>query len=436
MVGVAFTIMVIILLTGHADPPKPARSGPSQTQPALAPTDRIRNYFQHLNTTDAHQRETDPSGQPQPAAPRPAGRVGTVPANAQEEARRESQSLFADNVALSRRPTGQQPYAERSPARPPTSGDVPPSTSALDQVNQLNQIQQALTRAIAQGPPVATRRDLPVAPLAAPPVASLTSPPASPTAPPVASLTSPLASSTAPPIASLTASPFAPTQPRSSPVEPLPSGRGTTAPTTRAPENPAPGARLSITEGTVIETVLLNRLDGTFAGPVSCLVTSPVYSRDRQAILIPAGARVLGAAAPVQAWGDSRLAVSFHRLLMPDGHSYNLDLFKGLDQIGETGLRDDINHHYLQIFGASLAIGALSGLAQYNTRSGISVGSFGDEYRQAAGASLANSSTRVLDRYLNVLPTITIREGYRIKVYLTNDLALPVYAASATGGVR
>jgi type IV secretion system protein VirB10 len=420
MVGIAFAIVVIILLTGHADPPKPVRSGPSQTQPALAPTDRIRNYFQHLNTTDTHQRETDPSGQPQPAAPKPAGRVGAVPANAQEEARRESQSLFADNVALSRRPTGQQPYAERSPARPTTSGDVPSSTSALDQVNQLNQIQQALTRAIAQGPPLTARRDLPVAPLVVPPVASLTSPLASPTAP----------------VASLPVSPFASTQPPSIPAETLPSGRGTTAPTPRSPANAAPGSRLPIAEGTVIETVLLNRLDGTFAGPVSCLVTSPVYSRDRQAILIPAGARVLGAAAPVQAWGDSRLAVSFHRLLMPDGHSYNLDLFKGLDQIGETGLRDDINHHYLQIFGASLAIGALSGLAQYNTRSGIGVASFGDEYRQAAGASLANSSTRVLDRFLNVLPTITIREGYRIKVYLTNDLALPVYAASATGGVR
>jgi type IV secretion system protein VirB10 len=182
--------------------------------------------------------------------------------------------------------------------------------------------------------------------------------------------------------------------------------------------------------------VLLNRLDGTFAGPVSCLVTTPVYSRDRQTILIPAGARVLGAASPVQSWGDSRLAVSFHRLLMPDGHSYNLDQFKGLDQIGETGLRDDINHHYLQIFGASIAIGALSGLAQYNTRSGIGVGSFGDEYRQTAGVSLANSSTRVLDRYLNVLPTITIREGYRIKVYLTNDLALPAYAAASHVSVR
>lgn len=140
------------------------------------------------------------------------------------------------------------------------------------------------------------------------------------------------------------------------------------APATRPDEYPAPGPRLRLLEGTVIEAVLLNRLDGTFAGPVTCLVTTPVYSHDRQSVLIPAGARALGAASPVQAWGDARLAVSFHRLVMPDGHTYSLDLFKGLDQIGETGLKNEVNRHYWQVFGASLAIGALSGLAQYNTR--------------------------------------------------------------------
>jgi type IV secretion system protein VirB10 len=179
-------------------------------------------------------------------------------------------------------------------------------------------------------------------------------------------------------------------------------------------------------EGTVIETVLLNRLDGTFAGPVESLVTTPVYSPDRQHVVIPAGARVVGASAPVQNWGDSRLAVTFHRLLMPDGHTYSLDAFKGLDQIGSTGLRDQVNRHYLHVFGASLAIGAIAGLAQYNTRTGIDA-TFADAYRQAAGASLATSSSRVLDRYLNVLPTVTVREGFRIKVYLTNDFELPVY---------
>jgi type IV secretory pathway VirB10-like protein len=35
-----------------------------------------------------------------------------------------------------------------------------------------------------------------------------------------------------------------------------------------------------------------------------------------------------------------------------------------------------------------------------------------------------------------VLPTITIHEGHRLKVYLTNDMDLPVYASSSLGGAR
>jgi type IV secretion system protein VirB10 len=191
--------------------------------------------------------------------------------------------------------------------------------------------------------------------------------------------------------------------------------------------------RSVLLEGTVIEAVLINRLDGTFEGPVQCLVTTPVYSHDRQAILIPAGARVLGSAAPVQAWGDRRLAVRFHRLLLPDGRTVSLDAFPGLNQVGETGLIDQINRHYFQVFGASLAIGAISGLAQFGTRSGFDVTAV-DASRQAAGASLATSTARVLDRFLNVLPTITIREGHRIKIVLTADLHLPPTPRTAAAG--
>ena len=126
------------------------------------------------------------------------------------------------------------------------------------------------------------------------------------------------------------------------------------------------------------------------------------------------------------AQNQQRLAVAFHRLIMPDGYSASLDQFKGLSQIGETGLRDQVNHHYLQIFGVSLAIGAIAGLSNINTTYGLSESGL-DAYRQGVSASLSQSSMRILDKYLNVLPTFTIREGQRIKVVLSDDLMLPAY---------
>lgn len=188
----------------------------------------------------------------------------------------------------------------------------------------------------------------------------------------------------------------------------------------------ADGKLYRIFEGTIIETVLTNRLDGSFNGPVNCQVTTDVYSHDLQHMLIPKGSRILGEVKRSDQFGQQRLAVFFHRVIMPDGYSLSLDQFKGLSQIGETGLRDQVNHHYMEIFGVSIAIGALAGLADVNTGYGLNASSV-DAYRQGFGASLSQSSLRILDRYLNVPPTFTVREGHRVKVILSDDLMLPAY---------
>jgi type IV secretory pathway VirB10-like protein len=187
------------------------------------------------------------------------------------------------------------------------------------------------------------------------------------------------------------------------------------------------GKRYVIFEGTFLETLLINRLNGSFSGPVNCLVTNDVYTHDRQHILIPAGTKLLGETKKVEALGQQRLAVFFHRLIMPDGFSVSLDEFKGLSQIGETALRDKVNNHYFQIFGASLAVGILGGIAEAGTGNSFSNSPF-DQARAGFGSSLANSSIEILDRFLNILPAVTIREGNRVKVYLSGDLLLPDYS--------
>lgn len=190
--------------------------------------------------------------------------------------------------------------------------------------------------------------------------------------------------------------------------------------------NEAEGKQYRLFEGTVLEAALMNRLDGTFSGPVNCMVTTDVYSHNRQHVLIPKGSRVLGEVKRAETFGQKRLAVVFHRLVMPDGYSLSLDQFRGLNQVGETGLRDQVNQHYLQVFGVSIAIGAIAGLAQSNARYGLEA-SGTDAYRQGVASSLSQSSLRILDRYLNVLPTLTIREGHRVKIYLSDDILLPAY---------
>ncbi len=189
-----------------------------------------------------------------------------------------------------------------------------------------------------------------------------------------------------------------------------------------AASTPAPGRLVRpndppgwerIHEGTFLEAVLITQLSGEFPGPVLAMVSAPLYSADRQRVLIPRGARVVGTAQAVQNRDQTRLAVAFHRLLLPDGSWVDLE-FTGLNQMGESALRDQVNRHYLSTFAAAGAVGALSGLtlagaSPYGLRAGV-------------GQGLGASATSMLDRYLNRMPEITIRAGHRLRIWLTADV--------------
>jgi type IV secretory pathway VirB10-like protein len=193
----------------------------------------------------------------------------------------------------------------------------------------------------------------------------------------------------------------------------------------------AVGQPYLVYEGSVLDTVLMNRLDGDAAGPVKVLVSNPLYSHDHQHVIIPEGTVVLGEAKKIGAAGfgqQRRMAVVFHRLIMPDGYSVDLDQFQGLDQIGEEGLKDKVNNHYLQIFGTSIALGVIAGASQITQGGGTITTSGSQAFTNGAAGSVSQSATTILDRFIQIPATITIREGHRVKVYFTQDLLLPAYS--------
>ncbi len=186
-----------------------------------------------------------------------------------------------------------------------------------------------------------------------------------------------------------------------------------------APDDPPGWERIH--EGSFLEAALVTQLSGDFPGPVLAVVSVPFYSADRQRILVPRGARVIGTAQAVSNQDQARLAVSFHRLIYPDGRWVSLD-FHGLNQLGEGALKDRVNRHYLSMFAAVGAVGILAGLTAQggNPYEGGVAG-----FRAGAGQGLGQSATQILQRFLNRLPTITIRAGHRLRVWFTSDVLVP-----------
>jgi type IV secretory pathway VirB10-like protein len=401
IVGLALLMVVIMWLTSPKKPQAQAKSNTPVTQPAAAmqvnqtEINELQNHIAELQRQElvaqnalAEQTKVLGNGPATSQTTQPGESdtpVRTEGSIQSEQKKRAYLSLFASNVALSYR---KNPVASDDNAATLESNAT--SSTATASANDLNSTAQ-----IAQ---LLKQMQLPfAAPVPAPPQSSV--------APPIATSSS----------AQNKTETDHDTKEVSKPAA-TPSGTA----------GVAAGKTYIVFEGTILEGVLMNRLDGSFVGPVECLLSDDVYSHDRQHLLIPAGTKILGEAKKVEALGQTRLAVAFHRLIMPDGFSISLDQFQGLDQIGDTGLRDKVNNHYLRIFGTSLAIGALGAVAETGTGSAFNE-SGSDLMRQQFASSMAQSSEQILDRFLNILPTVTIREGHRVKVYLSGDLALPDY---------
>jgi type IV secretory pathway VirB10-like protein len=180
-------------------------------------------------------------------------------------------------------------------------------------------------------------------------------------------------------------------------------------------------------EGTVLEGVVTNHVDGGLAGPILVMLTTDYYSHDHQQLLMPQGTRLIGSVQSVGNAQQRKMFVTFHRAVCPDGFSLDFDKYLGLDQIGTTGLATKVDHGYLLAFGAAAAIGGLGGLAQIGNNGSVFTPS--SEIRNGISEQSAAEGEQVLNHFLNRLPIITLKEGSRARIYIGRDILIPSYAA-------
>lgn len=186
------------------------------------------------------------------------------------------------------------------------------------------------------------------------------------------------------------------------------------------------GRLYRIFEGTVLEGIVTNHIDGGFSGPIMVSLTTDLYSHDHQQLLLPQGTRLIGDVQSVGNAQQRKMFVTFHRAICPDGFSLEFAKFIGLDQIGTTGLATKVDHGYLQAFAAAAAIGGLGGLAQIGNSASVLTPSA--EIRDGISEESAVEGEQVLNHFLNRLPVITLKEGSRARVYIGTDLLIPAYA--------
>jgi len=184
-----------------------------------------------------------------------------------------------------------------------------------------------------------------------------------------------------------------------------------------------------LTQGSVIDCVLLTRLVTTQSGLVTCQVPSDIYSADGSTVVLDRGTRLTGYQQGGLSQGQARIFVAWSRAESPRGVVVALDS-PGVGPLGEAGLGGHVDTHFWERFQGAVFVSILGDLGQW-----ISSRSSRDSGMQfnntTSGAQDAIST--VLERTVDIPPTLYANQGDLIAVMVARDLDFSsVYAREET----
>ena len=188
----------------------------------------------------------------------------------------------------------------------------------------------------------------------------------------------------------------------------------------------APASANVLQAGAVISAALISGIRSDLPGQITAQVTENVYdSPTGKILLVPQGTRVIGQYDSGVGFGQRRILLVWNRLIFPNGRSILLERQPGADAEGYAGLEDGVDYHWGELFKAA----ALSTLLSVGAESGSSSGEseIVRALRNGASNSISQTGQQIVQRQLNIAPTLTIRPGFPVRVIVTRDLVLEPY---------
>jgi type IV secretion system protein TrbI len=192
-----------------------------------------------------------------------------------------------------------------------------------------------------------------------------------------------------------------------------------------------PVSAYQLMAGTVIAASLVTGLNSDLPGFVIAQVTEHVYDTvTGRFLLIPQGTRLIGKYDNIVAFGQERALVVWQRIILPDGSSIVIDNLPATDTGGYAGLADQVDLHTWKLLkGVALAtvLGVGSELAFGSSDSDLV-----KALQQSTQLTTDRAGQRLVERNLNVQPTITVRPGWPLRVVLHKDIVLRSYRGTAS----
>ena len=185
-----------------------------------------------------------------------------------------------------------------------------------------------------------------------------------------------------------------------------------------------PASPFQLMAGTIIAASLVTGLNSDLPGTVIAQVTEHTYdSVSGQHLLVPQGSRLIGKYDSNVSFGQNRALVVWQRIIRPDGTSIVVDNLPGTDTAGYAGVADTVDYHTWELV-KGIGLATLLGVGTE-----LSLGSNESELVQAVRESIQENTNRagqrIVERTLNIQPSITVRPGWSIRVIVNKDIILP-----------
>ena len=186
-----------------------------------------------------------------------------------------------------------------------------------------------------------------------------------------------------------------------------------------------PASPFVLQAGAVISAALITGIRSDLPGQITAQVTEHIYDSSTGSILlVPQGTRLIGQYDNAVQFGQRRVLLVWNRLIMPNGRSIVLERQPGADNQGYAGLEDGVDYHWWDLAKAaalSTLLGVGAELATDDNDRLIRA------IRDGAQDTINQAGQQIVQRQLQVAPTLTIRPGFPVRVIVTKDLVLEPY---------
>ncbi|WP_067219054.1 TrbI/VirB10 family protein [Stappia indica] len=186
-----------------------------------------------------------------------------------------------------------------------------------------------------------------------------------------------------------------------------------------------PASPYLLQAGAVIPAALITGIRSDLPGQITAQVTENVYdSPSGRFLLVPQGTRIIGQYDDTVQFGQRRVLLVWNRLILPNGRSIVLERQPGADTQGYAGLEDGVDYHWWDLMKAA----GLSTLLAIGTELATS-----DEdrliraIRDGTQDTINQAGQQIVQRQLQVAPTLTIRPGFPVRIIVIRDLVFEPY---------